>query len=327
MKKRHAAGFTLIETAIAIVVLGLISVAAINLHERANQQRTMQTTYDHMDEIVQALSVYAETAGRIPCPAAPADSTSTYGWERGVAPADITVGTGRFPMGTCAADGSREGIIPFMTLGLSEKTARDGWGRFFTYSVSPVFAQRNDQAATAADMGVIHGRCRHTGWVNRFDNFNRNAVKARFCCADQRLTTYDWNNDLVIQLTAAGNVISPQRDSVLSGHYNQMTASTTETSPGGDVYPVIDDSRIEAPAFALVSHGPNGLGAYLVNGTDGRNSYPTSANEVENTNNDRIFVDRDISMGAGAGYYDDIVRWMTQDGILAAHGALSCQYP
>jgi prepilin-type N-terminal cleavage/methylation domain-containing protein len=325
-KNSGNSGLTLVEVAVALMIIGVLTVAAMHAYDRSQQQKRIQKTLDNMDTIIQAVSTFAETAGRVPCPGNPGANDITFGWERGVTAADLQVSTGRFPVGTCT-QADREGIVPFYSLGLSPELARDGWGNYFTYAVSPVFSRNNDQAGAVGDTGDIHGRCRHTGWVNRFDNYNRNAIKARFCCADQLGTAYDNDTDLVIRFdVGGGQILSPQRISGTSLNYDNMSTPTTGDA-GGDIYPTIDTSAIEAPAIILVSHGQNGLGAYLGNNTAARTA-PASAAETQNADGDGIFVDLPvISMSAGANYYDDIVRWMTQDGILAAHGAISCQYP
>ena len=89
----------------------------------------------------------------------------------------------------------------------------------------------------------------------------------------------------------------------------------------------MDKTPIEAPALVLVSHGPNGKGAWLGNGTNNRATLPESGPELQNADGDQIFVDGPWNLKPGPAYFDDIVRWMTQDGIMAAHGALSCSYP
>ena len=58
-----------------------------------------------------------------------------------------------------------------------------------------------------------------------------------------------------------------------------------------------------------------------------RSNPPDSGPEYKNADGDQIFVDGPWNLKPGPDYFDDIVRWMTQDGIIAAHGALSCQYP
>lgn len=150
-------GITLVEVAISVAIIGILLGGALELQQRARAQRQFESTYDNMDAIIQALSIYAETAGRLPCPADPAVYDASFGWERGVRPADLQAG--HSPTGSCDAK-TRDGIVPFMTIGLPVQTARDGWGNFYSYAVSPVFTRPNDQTSAAADTGRVHGRCR-----------------------------------------------------------------------------------------------------------------------------------------------------------------------
>jgi len=288
-------------------------------------QRQFEATYDHMDAITQALSVYVETAGRLPCPADPAASDVLIGWERGVKPTDLQVSGRHFPTGTCDAK-TREGIVPFMTLGLPVQTAMDGWGHFYTYAVSPVFTRQNDQSSSAADTGRVHGRCRHAGWVNAFDRYNHNAIKARFCCTDQSAPTFDVDSDLIILHTNGGAALSPVRTPGIMGNYDDLTKTTTVLRDDTNV-PVMDSSPVETPAFVLISHGPDGRGAWLANGTNNRDDPPDSGPEMQNADGDQVFVDGPWNLKPGPTHFDNVVRWMTQDGIMAAHGALSCSYP
>ncbi len=354
---------TLIELAIALLVTGVMVGGAVELYSRAEKLRHYAMTYDHMDRIVQALSIYAESAGRIPCPADPSANGITFGWEINVPAASLQVGAGAFPTGSCDSS-NNEGIIPFMSLNLSDDIARDGWGHYFTYAVSPQFARSNDQSRnidgsvnTNTDVGTIHGRCRSQGWVGRYDGHNISAVKARFCCADYgfaggggTVATEPWNalsfnagTDLLIKSTAAGQpMLSPQRDNVNTtvgtGQYQFMTVTNVTTA--GNILPVamqnVAGSRILAPAFVLISHGMDGAGAYLANGSLARYNPPGAGLEDENANfwkggatgtQKRTYLDGPTNLQAGANYFDDIVRWMTQDSLMAAHGALSCQYP
>ena len=302
---RDEAGMTLAELAIALTVLGLIMGGALDLYNRAHGQREVELTYENIDTITDALSVYVASHGRLPCPADPAVDDNTFGHERA----------------SCDAS-TREGLLPFMTLNIDRHTAMDGWGRYFTYAVSPVFARPNDQSAGLADTGKVHGRCRHPGWVKPDERYNRNAIKARFCCADQLAPTFDTDSDLIIVHTDGTN-LSPVRAPGISAHYDDLTKATVARQN----VPTIDDSPIEAPAFVLVSHGQNGRGAWLGNGTNNRYNPPDSGPEMKNADADQIFVDGPWNLKPGPDYFDDIVRWMTQDGIMAAHGALSCQYP
>jgi type II secretory pathway pseudopilin PulG len=279
-------GITLVEVALSLVIAGVLMAGAMALNQRARAQRQYESTYDNMDTIIQALSVYVETAGRLPCPADPAASDVTIGWERGVKPADLQVAAGHFPAGSCDQK-TREGIVPFMTLGLPAQTAMDGWGHFYTYAVSPVFTRQNDQSSAAADTGRVHGRCRHAGWVNAFDRYNRNAIKARFCCADQATPTFDVDSDLIILHTAGGAALSPVRTPGNMGSYDDITKTTTTLMSGTNV-PVMDASPVEAPALVLISHGRDGNGAWLGNGTNNRLDPPESGPELQNADGDQV---------------------------------------
>ena len=77
-------GITLVEVAISVAIVGILMGGALELQQRARAQRQFESTYDNMDAIIQALSIYVETAGRLPCPADPAASGASFGWERGV---------------------------------------------------------------------------------------------------------------------------------------------------------------------------------------------------------------------------------------------------
>src|ERR1700686_1191956 len=138
----NQSGITLVEIAISVAIIGILRGGALELQQRARAKRQFESTYDNMDAVVQALSIYVETAGRLPCPADPAVSDASFGWERGVKVADLA--GNHPPTGTCDAK-TREGIVPFVTIGLPVQTARDGWGNFYSYAVSPVFPRQNDQ--------------------------------------------------------------------------------------------------------------------------------------------------------------------------------------
>jgi type II secretory pathway pseudopilin PulG len=316
---KNQLGVTLVEVAISVTVLGIIMAGALELYDRGHRQQQIEITYNNIDAITDALSVYVGTAGRLPCPADPAAPSETFGWERGITPADLKSGN-HYPAGHCDQT-TRNGIVPFMTLGIPRQTALDGWGRYYTYAVSPVFARPNDQSASIADSGKVHGRCRHAGWVSPSDRYSRNAIKARFCCADQLPPTFDVDTDLIV-LHTTGGALSPVRTPGIMGNYDDLSKTTT----AADV-PFLDATQIEAPAVVLVSHGADGRGAWIGNGTDHRFNTPESGPELTNASNDRVFVDGPLSRVPGTTYFDDIVRWMSQDGIMAAHGGLSCSYP
>ncbi|MBI3776801.1 MAG: prepilin-type N-terminal cleavage/methylation domain-containing protein [Gammaproteobacteria bacterium] len=121
-------GFTLIEIAIVLVIVGLLLGGLLMpLATQVEVQRRIETEKT-LEQIKEALIGFAMVNGRLPCPANPSapTGTPTAGVER------ITAAP---PAPACGAAGEY-GVVPWVTLGVSEL---DAWGRRFTYRVTPSF--------------------------------------------------------------------------------------------------------------------------------------------------------------------------------------------
>ncbi len=114
-------GFTLVELAIVLLVLGLLAGAILLPIAARTEQRFYDETRLNMEDIRNALLGYAAVHKHLPCP----DSTGNDGIE------DFSAGTG-----LCSA---AQGNLPWATLGLG---AEDAWRQPFLYRVTPAFAQR-----------------------------------------------------------------------------------------------------------------------------------------------------------------------------------------
>lgn len=129
-----ARGFTLIEMAIVLVVIGLmLSGGLLAITPTINAAKARDTNA-RLDQIEQALLVYAIRNSCIPCPA-----NGTLGTPVGLAggtPVTDTYSTGCVDThgGACAA--GTNGVVPWGTLGLSQNEATDGWGNLISYIVS-----------------------------------------------------------------------------------------------------------------------------------------------------------------------------------------------
>lgn len=114
-------GFTLVEMAIVLLIMGLLLAGLVMpLSARVDQQRITATTAQ-LDDIRAALAGYAVANDALPCPATPASS--------GLA---ATTATG------CTA---QHGFVPAATLGLTgqrndDMLLLDAWGNPIRYSVS-----------------------------------------------------------------------------------------------------------------------------------------------------------------------------------------------
>ena len=357
-------GFTLIEMAFAVMILGLVVAAAVNLYSRSQDQKKLDVTRQNMRAIVSALSTYAETADRIPCPANPTVTDASFGWEWGVTTAVLKISNYTnpiHPMPTASPPcsvtaGNVTGIVPYQTLGIPYETILDGWGHYFTYAVSPVFSQNTDrstdasgniQNATTEVADTTHAFCRTASWVDTGGNpgatggDNFNSPKARFCCAANpggSTTAIPTSSSLIIK-QATGATSTQIAPSGLNNSTNYASVvnilrSTTYPAALPDDYPYPFNpqnmNEVVAPAFVLVSHGRFGYGAFKGNGTATPIRIPAvgaSTNETENSNGDQTYVTGPRVLTPGTSRFDNIVVWMTQFGVMAANGTSSCALP
>ncbi len=308
---------TLIELSIGLVILGIMIGAGMQMYAQQQSRVSRRVTDEHMRIIVKALNEYVEVANRLPCPADPAANDVRFGFEAGAPAATVT--SGRM-LGLCKNGdaGKPYGLVPYQVLNIPYDTIKDGWGRYITYAVSPVFTQQSDGYPT--DNQQVHPMCRDGSWVNA-GNDPSNAPKARFCCAMKSSATPPSSDLKIRSIDAAGAVISPERTEAGYGSMDSMLTQSG-TYPAAAPRPTAA-ADVEAGAFVLVSHGPNGSCAFL--GDDTLNYFncgsDVSAEERQNS------AGNDYYSGGPTGSFDDIVVWNTQFGIMAAGGANSCSLP
>lgn len=119
MKSTRQHGFTLVEIAIVLVVVGLLIGGLITPLSMQLEQRRVSDTQKALDEGREALIGFALRNGYLPCPAISASN--------GLEDRDGPACTGN----------KRQGYLPWATLGLSKL---DSWDHLFRYSVTPAFA-------------------------------------------------------------------------------------------------------------------------------------------------------------------------------------------
>lgn len=123
-------GFTLLEMAVVLLIVGLLLAGLLpTLSAQAEQQRIADTR-KQMNEIRDALLGFAVSKGRLPCPA---DGTVA---SQNNAGAEWVVGAG-----IAQVCGSNRGVLPWVTLGVPET---DAWGRRYSYRITSTFADGED---------------------------------------------------------------------------------------------------------------------------------------------------------------------------------------
>ena len=309
VKDKHTRqrGAALLVVAAVAIIAGVMMTLGVGAFRRQEPVDLRFQTLAREEFLIDQLASYVHRTRELPCPAAPdeAPGTAALGVERAA----------------CANPADAVGIIPFRTLNIDERYARDAWGRYFTYAISPIFANPDD----TYDDEIFH-RCRTDRWINDEDNVagpgapaprNENALKARFCCPppDRR------GDDLVI-LDSNGDAIE-----AAPGH-DERTAAPAAYGDIDDLGPFPANQNATAFAVIIVSHGSNGAGAFEGGGS--ANRIPdgnASADERENANGDNTYVDRPMVTEPGANYFDDIVITRTQTALYSELNNASCYRP
>lgn len=111
---KNSHGFSLIEMAVVIAIMGILMTFGIRLATSFQNKGAFSATAERQKQIKDVLTAFLAREGRLPCPAAP-----------GVAMTGVEDCT----------PANNPGLIPFQTLGIPKSSAMDGWDRYFTYAV------------------------------------------------------------------------------------------------------------------------------------------------------------------------------------------------
>lgn len=223
-------GFTLVEMAIVLVIVGLLISAFIAPLSAQKDLKDYSETRQEIAIIKEAIIGYVLSNGRLPCPADATVASSTVG-----------AGTQKFDA-TGTSCSFSVGVVPWVDLGISET---DAWGRRYTYYVTARFSD-----------AILLG-----------------TVSPPVSC----------------------NVVPP----------NSSFALCTEGAGTITDNTITVASKIPA---VIVSHGKNGLGAYLPSGVKIPDA-SASAQEKANSDTDSNY----ISMIGNPNTFDDVVDWVSSN--------------
>jgi len=246
-------GFTLIELAIVLFIVGLLMAGFLApLAESINQERRAQTQ-DRLNEIKEALYGHAITNGRLPCPDCRANGVGTC-------PGAGTLNDGiedfNVNLIDCAVDPNPgganpldilEGNLPWATLGISQF---DAWESWFTYGVS-------DSAADIIGTGTPG-----TGCVGATENLATIAT-----CAVGDITIINKGNVPAVCPLPAQVQVAQQVIAVVVSHGANITR-TPGAAPGLIIAPVLcseienlnQDANFVSSTYINPSNNNNPLG-------------------------------------------------------------------
>lgn len=305
MQNRDNKGSALLITAILALIAGLALVGLIYSVSSVTRESQEEQTLVKMHHVIHALSVYYQRYDRIPCPADPnvADTNPPFGSERGSGPAGTSTGS-------CSDTiGHEDGIVPFRTLGLDEDQIKDGWGHYFTYHISGMSNMDNGDAEAWFSLpgnqgSIVSQLCRVK------DVWSPTAGVQTWYYAETARCCVTTPTDGISIVNTAGQSVTGY--TTYSGH----TASINSVAPVSSIQPPY--TLPNPPALVLISHGANGLGAYLGTGTDARIAFPADAAdystaEWENAQGDKgnttFYMQPRTQPADKTKYFDDIVMF------------------
>jgi len=153
---KNQRGFTLIEVAIATLVLGLFIVMFMTFYDRFVVKSKIDVTNARLSQAYLEIQNFANNRGRYPCPAslsAPYGSLD-YGLETNCADLSVVAGACEGSDAFCVRESLRTdltsdqrrvrvGAIPFREVALREHETYDGYGTRLFYAVSESLANTN----------------------------------------------------------------------------------------------------------------------------------------------------------------------------------------
>ncbi|WP_434513804.1 type II secretion system protein [Dechloromonas sp. ARDL1] len=130
--RRLSGGFSLVEMTIVFVIMSLVLTVGVSALTTQYETVRLSTTRKNHEIIQQALTNFISRNGRLPCPAVRTLAPGSVGY--GVEASNPGVCTGAASVGTSPAV-VVTGIVPFVSLGLNEDIASDGYFNRYTYQV------------------------------------------------------------------------------------------------------------------------------------------------------------------------------------------------
>ena len=143
----HQRGFSLIELAVVLVIVGLIASGMVNAWTARLVQQRIETTKTNAEAIKTALTLFISRNNRLPCPAIAGLAPGAAGYGQEAATPGTCTGTTIIGV---APNSATRGIVPWVSLGLTSAAASDAYNNRFTYEVT--LTQTNLTATTLAGL-------------------------------------------------------------------------------------------------------------------------------------------------------------------------------
>jgi hypothetical protein len=286
-------GALMIAAAGVLAIIALTLLAVFAMRQQQSALGVTQAPAIALARLDAALAVFVARHRRLPCPAR--GTIASGALNAGVE--SINTGSGQ-----CVPANQADGVVPWVTLGLSEHDGLDPWSSRISYRVQPSLASN---LLTLMDMS----------WCDPAGTPTNSGAAAMACTAS--CSGAACTNPLNY-LYAKG---LPVRDGA-GAWLNQPAPAWNGTPP---------PPLATGAAYVLVVHGINGARAYNANGVLQAAAVPVSTSEQGNYNGQpltgaSVFTDTARLATPGAQYFDDQLSHPTLATVLAA-AALGARTP
>ena len=302
-ESRHKSrGFSLVEIAMVLAILGFVLTIGLKSTGAYLSAERRQTTVARLAGVDAALVNYVAVQRRLPCPADGALGTGAAG--AGVE--DRAVATG-----ICTVVGMLNGVVPWVTLGLPEGDALDGWDNRITYrKISATLAVLLPLPAVP-NVGFTSGRaldmthCDPAGTAAAV-NLDTNVIPGQLhnrstCVANKTGAAPGCSSADLTMCTPPLNFVINRGLAVRDGLVPPVVPTGAE---------VMSPANGTGAAYVLISHGENRGGAFSRAGTLQAASPANGAMEDWNSNGQALqiyYVDAPLRDADDATHFDDIV--------------------
>ena len=291
--RRKSRGFSLLEIAIVLAILGFVLTIGLQATGAYLSQERRKVSLARVAGLDVALANYVAVQGRLPCPADGSLAT-------GVALAGVEARTA----GVCTAMDT--GVVPWVTLGLTESEALDGWNTRLSYRTITAVAGPPNLGFTS-NRALDATGC-DPGGAAALAPVDFAGQSVQTCAAGCTLPT-------LAACTSPTNFVTGRGLSVRS-----------DVAPAGILLMDPAAPAVTGAAYVLISHGENRGGGYDSTGSLQAGTPANGVLEVPNANNQALpvlpaaFIDAPFNDSDGANRFDDIVSRPTLMTLLVKAG-------
>ena len=281
---KKQAGAVLIAVVGAVMIIALAVFAKMimqDMERKSGKQLAIAATVGNSHSLIdKALANFVAQNKRLPCPA---DGTLASGLLNAGVESPFP------PTGSCIPVNQTNGVVPWVTLGISENDAADPWNGRITYRVQPALAS---SLAKLMDMSW----CDPAGTATGLSGLALACTPGCTGAACMNPLNFLYSKGLQVQDGAGGWLNRP--------------------APPWLGAPALPPPNSTGAAYVLISHGPTGAGAYNKAGVRQPGSIVVGINEMANRNGQpltgaTIFIDTAQNATANVTHFDDYLSHPT----------------